>query len=235
MTTGDARKAEGEGAEVARLAADDGQKLLDLATALYRDEMRRTVAWRQRLDRTTNWAVVLTATLLTWAFSRTDNPHYVVLVAIATVVLFLLVEARRYRYYDVWRSRLRLLEQNVFANAFAPDGTEQREWRRMLAADLRHPAFKMPRLEAVQRRLRRMYGPLLLLLLAAWLLRISAFSPGPLDLSTDAAVGWIPGTVITGLVLGFYGGLAALALWPMKRRAAGKIDDEDGERSAWDD
>lgn len=221
--------------EVAEQVATGTEAQLSLAMSLYRGEMRRTVAWRDRLDRTTNWAVVMTATLLTWAFSRTENPHYMLLVAIAVVALFTVIEARRYRHYDVWRARLRLLEQSLFANVFEPEGSEQTDWRALLSEDLRRPSYKMPWIEALQRRLRRIHGPLFLILLAAWLLRITAFSPGPLDLAEDAAVGDIPGQVTAGAVGLFTLLLAALTLWPLRRRAPGSVAEDDGEDRSWED
>lgn len=52
----------------------------ELLAHLYRGQLARADTWRQRLDATSNWAVMLTAALLTWIFSSTSNPHYVLLV-----------------------------------------------------------------------------------------------------------------------------------------------------------
>ena len=37
------------------------------------------------------------AAILTWAFSSAHNPHYIVLIVIVVVTVFLGIEARRYR------------------------------------------------------------------------------------------------------------------------------------------
>lgn len=144
---------------------------------LYRGEIHRMKLWRERLDRTTNWAVLLMAALLTWAFSTETNPHYVILVGNAAVGLFLSIEARRYRAYDIWRSRVRSLQRNVWAPGLDPStalGDEQ--WRRNLAADYARPTLKVTTAEAVAHRLRRVYLPLFAILNGAWLLRVTAFA-----------------------------------------------------------
>lgn len=64
-----------EEGEIAGAAATDRDDFLSLMGHAYRGEMGRTTSWRTGIDRTTNWAVVLTATLLTWAFSADSRPH----------------------------------------------------------------------------------------------------------------------------------------------------------------
>lgn len=68
---------------------------------LYRGEIHRMKFWRQRLDRTTNWAVLVISAILTWAFSRLDIPQYILLIGVATLSVFLVIDARRYRGYDI--------------------------------------------------------------------------------------------------------------------------------------
>ncbi len=74
---------------------------------LYRGEMQRAVTWRSRLDATTNWAIVVTITALSYAFGAVEHPHVIIILANVVILTLLWVEARRYRYYDVWRTRLR--------------------------------------------------------------------------------------------------------------------------------
>lgn len=164
---------------------------------LYRGEIHRMKFWRERLDRTTNWAVLLIAAVLTWSFSSEGNPHYVILVGHAGVVLFLFVEARRYRAYDVWRSRVRHLQQHVWAVGLDPNqDLEDETWRERLASDYRSPQLKISAEEALAHRLRRVYLPLLAMLTGAWVLRVTAFADPAWPAS--AAIGTIPGTVVTG-------------------------------------
>ena len=72
---------------------------------LYRGELYRSTVWRTRLDTTTNWAVLTTGIALSLTFSsETASPLPLVLVGLL-VTTFLSIEARRYRYFDFWRSR----------------------------------------------------------------------------------------------------------------------------------
>jgi uncharacterized membrane protein len=162
---------------------------------LYRGEVHRMKLWRERLDRTTNWAVLLLAAIVTWAFSNPSNPHYVLLIGNLAVGLFLVVEARRYRAYDMWRSRVRTLQRNVFAPGLDPTQPPDPSWRARLAADYRNPTLKITAEEGIAHRLRRVYLPLFALLDAAWVLRVTSF--GAEQWPASAAIGPIPGVLVT--------------------------------------
>lgn len=193
---------------------------------LYRGEVHRMKLWRERLDRTTNWAVLVIAALLTWAFSSPDNPHYIVLVGVATLSVFLTIEARRYRGYDIWRTRVRLLQENLWAEYLDPEsGAVDEGWRAQLAGDYRTPVLKITTEEALAHRLRRVYLPLFVVLLAAWLIRITAFSGDPWTRS--AAIGVIPGVVVVGVVAAFYGGAVLVAVRPRTWHAKGELRTEE--------
>ncbi|QRV13562.1 DUF2270 domain-containing protein [Haloterrigena salifodinae] len=196
------------------------------ATAhLYRGEIHRMKFWRERLDRTTNWAVLVISAILTWAFSRPSIPHYIILIGVATLSVFLLIEARRYRGYDIWRSRVRKLQENVFAYGLDPSaGLPDPDWRETLSLDYREPTIKISTEEAIAHRLRRVYLPLFTVLLAAWLVRITAFSPEPWV--TSAAIGMIPGSIVVGLVTLFYLGAAITAVRPRTWHAKGELRSE---------
>nr|WP_324618161.1 DUF2270 domain-containing protein [Haloterrigena salifodinae] len=181
--------------------------------------------WRERLDRTTNWAVLVISAILTWAFSRPSIPHYIILIGVATLSVFLLIEARRYRGYDIWRSRVRKLQENVFAYGLDPSaGLPDPDWRETLSLDYREPTIKISTEEAIAHRLRRVYLPLFTVLLAAWLVRITAFSPEPWV--TSAAIGMIPGSIVVGLVTLFYLGAAITAVRPRTWHAKGELRSE---------
>ena len=209
--------------EVAAEAATDRSDLLSLMAHTYRGELGRTSSWRTRIDRTTNWAVVVTASLLTWTFSSESRPHYVLLIGLVMLSVFLGIETRRYRTFDVWRSRVRLLEENVFANALDPEGVEQSNWRELLSEDLREPTIKMPAVEAVSRRLRRVYAPLVSVLIAAWVVRLTVFTPPGSGVVETAAVGALPGALVLAAVGCFYLVVLALTLRRAPRRAKGEM------------
>jgi uncharacterized membrane protein len=81
---------------------------------LYRAEVFRSTHWRTRLDNSTNWAVLTTGIALSATFSSTDaSPLPLVLVGFL-VTFFLIFEARRYRYYNIFRARARLLETDFY-------------------------------------------------------------------------------------------------------------------------
>src|SRR5258708_15822707 len=90
---------------------------------LYRGEVQRSNTWRNRLDTTTNWAVLTAGATLSFAFSSPTNPHFVIPINSILLVIFLLMEARRYRYYEIWSSRVRVLETAYFAHFLPPEPT----------------------------------------------------------------------------------------------------------------
>jgi uncharacterized membrane protein len=167
---------------------------------MYRGEVYRSTSWRTRLDSTTNWAVVTTGIALSATFSSKDaSPLPMVLVGLI-VVMFLMTEARRYRYFNVWRARARLLETDFLAamltgEQVARDGA----WAALLARDLRHPRYHISFARAVGRRLRRTYGWILLIQALAYYGKL-AIHPSPLTSAADlwqrAAIGPVPGALV---------------------------------------
>lgn len=177
---------------------------VQLMIHFYRGEMNRATVWRQRLDVTTNWAVAATAAMLTFILGSSAMPHLAILLSVALVFIMLHIEARRYLYYDIWRSRLRMIERGVIAPALWRDSAERElehetDWRRILAEDLHAAHFHMPYAEAFGRRLQRNYVWLLLLNYGAWLLKLSIcpdMANCPADLARQAAVGALPGSAV---------------------------------------
>lgn len=218
----------------AREEREIGREMVNQSTGLgsvlahfYRGEMDRETTWRQRLDETTKWAVTVIAAILTYAFSASDTSHAILLVGIMTTLMFLGIEARRYQDYDVYRARIRLLQENLFANALDPSaGVEHPNWRKEMSDDLCTPTLKVPYREALGRRLRRVYLSLLTVILAAWIFRITILSSGPISLDT-AALGLIPGIVVISLVALVYFVAVGLAFAPHQRHAKGDSDKVD--------
>ncbi|NUB90148.1 DUF2270 domain-containing protein [Haloterrigena sp. SYSU A558-1] len=214
-----------EESEIGREMVDQSTGLGSVAAHLYRGEVERVTTWRGRLDETTNWAVTVMAAILVYAFSSDGTSHAILLVGMLVMVVFLGIEARRYQSYDVWRSRARLLQENLFANALDPSvGVERPRWRAELSEDYRNPSIKMPYSEALGRRLRRVYIPLLTIMLASWLFRIAAYHPGQ-TWRQAAALPGIPGPVVVGVVVLCVGLATGLAIWPRERRAKGEVSE----------
>lgn len=181
----------------------------------YRAEMGRMNAWRSRLDLTSNWAITVVAALLSVSLSTPSAHHGLSLFAMLLVLLLLCVEARRYRFYDVYRMRVRQFERHYFGQLFGPEkegGVEP--WLLMLAQDLRHPSFRITFQRALRRRLRRNYIWMFLILAFAWGLKIAspdlqqgaALDPGrPLDvIISHAAIGPVPGWLVLVVMIAFY-------------------------------
>ncbi|MDX1579479.1 MAG: DUF2270 domain-containing protein, partial [Gemmatimonadota bacterium] len=87
---------------------------------LYRAAVGHADIWRQRLDATTNWAVITTAAVLTFAFSGRETPHFVMLLALLFVLFFLYMETRRYQAYNLWQRRIRVLHRALIVPALRP-------------------------------------------------------------------------------------------------------------------
>ena len=82
---------------------------------LYRGEVYRSTVWRTRLDNTTNWAVAGLGVAMFISFSHKDASALPILLMGGLMVVFLFFEARRYRYFNVWRARCRWLETNWYS------------------------------------------------------------------------------------------------------------------------
>ena len=171
----------------------------------YRGEVQRSNTWRNRLDTTTNWAVLTAGATLSFAFSSPSNPHFVIPINSILVAIFLVMEARRYRYYEIWSSRVRVIETGYFAQMLAPDSVPRdQEWASHLASDLLTPHFTISEWEAIGRRLRRNYLWIFALLALSWNLKVY-LHPSPAhnfdEFITRATVGLIPGWIV--FIVGF--------------------------------
>jgi len=152
----------------------------------YRGEVQRSNVWRTRLDTTTNWAVITAGATLSFVFSSADNPHFAIPINSILVSIFLFMEARRYRYYEVWANRVRVLETGYFApmlshRTIPPD----KEWAEHISDDLLTPHFTISEWEAVGRRLRANYLWIFILLALSWTLKIY-IHPAPIPVATEA-------------------------------------------------
>jgi len=181
----------------------------------YRGEIARMSGWRDRIDRTSNWAITVVAAMLSVSLSTPSAHHGVLLFAMLLVSLMLSIEARRYRFFDVYRARVRRLERNYFAQIFDPDGTSRENWAQALGSDLRKPLFLISYRIAISRRLRRNYIWMYLILLLAWTLKISSsklqvegvhfdFVQTLADIVQNASLGPVPGYLVLAAVTVFY-------------------------------
>jgi uncharacterized membrane protein len=153
-------------------------------THFYRGEIQRSTTWRIRLDTTTNWAVVTTGAGISFALADPGHHHSVIVLNLLLVTLFLWIEARRYRYYELWTYRVRLLETDYLAAMLVPPFAPRPGWAEDLAASLLTPRFPISMWEAVGRRFRRNYMWLVAVLDIAWAIK-SLVHPTPTVIWSD--------------------------------------------------
>ena len=163
---------------------------------LYRGEMHRATVWRMRLDTTTNWAVLTTAGLLAFAFRTADNPHWPLLIGIMLIGLLMAYEARRYQVFDVWRARVRKIEENFYGPILMRDPVSpQTGWGDHVAKDLLAPVYKISFRGALRARFLRNYWAIFAVLLVSWILKV-LMHPHPalswLDVKVNMSTGLIP-------------------------------------------
>lgn len=171
-------------------------------------------SYRLRLDTTTNWAVVTTAGIVTFALGNPAVSHIVFIFAMALTLFFLNLEAERFRIYETAHRRVRLLELGFFAEALG--GAPEPDWEKMLLEDLREPESPVSQLAALGWRLRRTYLWVYTALTLSWWGKLTVMhnSRGAL---AEAAVGPVSGAVVAGLVGGFYLLLVTVAVVGSRR------------------
>jgi len=194
---------------------------------LYRGEMYRSKIWRTRLDATTNWAVVTTGIAMSVTFSSAQaSPLPMVLVSLL-VAVFLLFEARRYRYFDIWRTRVRVLETSFYGPMLRGHGIRtENGWHEVLAEDYTGLYFHISFLEAVGRRLRRNYGWIFGVQIVGYWGKIG-IHPTPIEgldeLWQRASVGPLPGEAVLAIGTVFYLALVVIGLLSLRgQRAVGR-------------
>jgi uncharacterized membrane protein len=198
---------------------------------LYRGELGEATAWRGRIDTTSHWAIVLSATALSFVFSENTIERHVLIPIISLFcTFFLAMEARRYRFFDIWRSRARMIEINFYQPLLAGSKPLMPDWAERLAQDMEWPRFHMTSWEAMGRRLRRNYVGIYGILLGSWLVVLMTH-PTPTtslpEIIARASVGPLPGEIMFLGMMVFYTGLIVLGVYSywasrrMKRLPAG--------------
>ncbi|WP_084782006.1 DUF2270 domain-containing protein [Roseivivax halodurans] len=194
---------------------------------LYRGEVYRSTMWRTRLDTTTNWSVVTLGVALSISYAAPQaSPLPLVLVGVL-IMLFLVLEARRYRYFNVWRARARWMETHFYAPMLIEGDLHMEEdWQGVLAEDYLRPRYHVSFLVAVGRRIRRNYLWILLIQALAFAGKIIVH-PAPTASVAEAveraSIGPVPGAVIIALGGVYIASWSGVALWSWHRdRTAGR-------------
>jgi uncharacterized membrane protein len=203
----------------------------------YRGELGRSMVWRQRLDVTTNWAITSSTAIITIAFSTREVPHIVFFFNLAIVAVLLWIESRRYRFYDAFRARIRMLEAH-FLVPMVMENREllQGEWKKLVCEDLILPSFKITKLEAIGRRMKRNYIFIFTLILVAWLTKIFLHATAPI---TDVVsfyhalrIGHIPSWVVAMVFVGTFISVISITIY-VSKHSSGEISEFGTHRSLW--
>jgi uncharacterized membrane protein len=185
------------------------QEYIAAIVHLYRGELDRATTWRLRLDATTNWAIITTAGVLSYSFGDRSHSHLGPLLGVALVSVFWMIEARRYRYADIWYARVRRIEENFYGPILRRDPVSPRnDWGQLVAEDLFRPRFRVTRAFALRKRLLRNYWPIFTVLLGAWGMKLIAH-PDPAHtweavrarLEVGLIPWWLPVAVLAGFVV----------------------------------
>ncbi|ANT59183.1 MULTISPECIES: DUF2270 domain-containing protein [unclassified Salipiger] len=212
-------------------AAQKPRKMLDSSeitalSHLYRGEVYRSTIWRTRLDTTTNWAVVTLGIALSISYSSpAASPLPLILVGIL-ILFFLMQEARRYRYFNVWRARCRWMETHFFAPMLHDGDLHMEEgWQQTLAEDYWKPRYHVSLWVAIGRRIRRNYVWILLIQSVAYIGKLLVHPEpltAPVQLIERAGVGPIHGGLVLAAGAGYCAAwsVAALISWRDDQRRA---------------
>lgn len=176
---------------------------------LYRGEMNRLTVWRQRLDVTSNWAILLSLGLTTFTLGSPAVPHYTLLLGLGLVGISIILEGRRYRHLHHSKWRVYVMECGYFAGLLEGRSPEPHgEWRLALAEDLRRPRYLLSTFTALRARLRRNYLLLFYFITAVWITKLYIHPAGPTstgEFFSRLAVGtllpwWLVGASAVGFV-----------------------------------
>lgn len=178
-------------------------------THFYRGELGRMMEWRKRFDATANWAIIGTGSLFAFAVRNPDMLNETMLINLMVLGFFSFIEARRYRFYDAFRARVRMLEAHFIVPTLI--GGERRplegSWRTHLIEDLITPSFKCTFAFALGRRFRHIYGALHLFVLFGWG-ALTAVESHTLKGWVDSfGLGRVPGWMVLLLVSLYVAGL----------------------------
>ena len=189
---------------------DQGHKRREFTAAeigalahLYRGEVYRSTIWRTRLDTTTNWSVVSLGAALSLSFSSSQASPVPLLLVGLLIGTLMVLESRRYRYFNVWRARARYMELHFYA-PMLDDGDLHTEvdWQRVLAKDYWRPQYHISLMTAMGRRIRRNYLWILTVQMSCYIGKL-IIDPTPAksvaQVINRADVGPIPGEIVLGI------------------------------------
>lgn len=182
---------------------------------LYRGEVYRSTIWRTRLDTTTNWSIVTLGMAFSISFSSPEASALPLLLVGFLISTLMLLEARRYRYFNVWRARARYIEVHFYAPMLVDgDLHTEKNWQKILAEDYWRPEYHVSLLTAMGRRIRRNYLWILFVQMAAYIGKL-VIHPVPATTLAEvidrADTGPLPGEVVIGIGIVYLGAFFVIA------------------------
>ncbi|MFT7700239.1 MAG: putative membrane protein, partial [Candidatus Krumholzibacteriia bacterium] len=154
-----------------------------------------------------------TLAILTTSLS---NPAYAtesLLLGMLANIVFVTIEARRFRFFDVWRGRVRMIEENFYGGILRRDQVSPQDlWGSHVADDLLCPRFHLTQIQAFRARLMRNFRYIFIFLLGAWL--TNRFSP--LTERAHTGINAFPEWVTDSLVGVIYLSLILIAVFTPK-------------------
>ena len=162
---------------------------------LFRGEVGRLTAYRQRMDMTTNWAVSMTGVLVAFSLGSKDTPHFFFAFITMLQFFFCFVEARRHAFYVLVRHRCRLMERGMYAHILEP-GLPALDWRRPLRHSYMPDTKLVPLYKSFMLRLKRIYVYLVLATYMGWSFKL-------MTLAEPTGFPWIVFASVSAVVLIF--------------------------------
>ncbi len=214
--TPDEKGAEAPPQELVRATEGFTNAEIGAVAHLYRGEVYRSTIWRTRLDATTNWSVVSLGIALSISYASPQATSLPLLLVAVLISVFLYLEARRYRYFNVWRARARWMEINFYSPLLRQRPGADPAWRDTLANDYERPEHHISFRRALGRRLRRNYVWIFTVQVLAYLAKASVH-PTPAANRSEflerMAVGAIPGSTVFVVLVGGYLGILGFTAW----------------------
>jgi uncharacterized membrane protein len=214
--------------------AEARKEIQDLSAAelgaiahLYRGEIYRSTVWRTRLDNTTNWSIVTMGIALSTTFSSREASALPLILIGMLFAVFLGLEARRYRFFNVWRARARYMETHLYAPILNGKGANDDPiWRVVLADDYLHPRYHISLFRAAGRRVRRTYIWIIVIQTTAYFGKLAIhpqMASHVYEFMDRAEIGPIPGWVVLccGLIYNLGWVFLAVATYWLDRREHG--------------
>jgi uncharacterized membrane protein len=110
------------------------------------------------------------------------------------------------------------------------------EWKKLVCEDLILPCFKISKLEAIGRRLKRNYVFIFILILMAWIIKIFLHAGEPInDLASfyqALRIGHIPSWLVASIVAGTFVSVISITVY-VSKKSSGEISEFGTHRSLW--